>query len=87
MRLTATRRIFAYSGLAPTTDCIVETGVLGGRGPCQSQSKTVPKDPSPKVLIGVNERKEAVRRGGLGLIKGGEEGGTNSSARFRIEHQ
>ena len=60
MHLTATRRIFAYSGRVPTTVCIADTGVLGGRGPCQSQSQTVPKDPSPKALMGVKERTDAV---------------------------
>src|SRR5258708_7099267 len=62
MRLTATRCIFAYSGRAPTTDCIFDTGLLGGSAPCQSQSQTVPKEPSPKALMGVKERTEAVRK-------------------------
>jgi hypothetical protein len=61
MRLTATSCIFAYSGRVPTTDCIFDTGLLGGSAPCQSQSQTVPKEPSPKALTGVNERTEAVR--------------------------
>src|SRR6266581_7518629 len=65
MRLTATRRVFAYSGREPTTDCMVDMGVLGGSGPCQSQSQTVPKEPSPKALTGVKERIEAA--GGEGL--------------------
>ena len=65
MRLTATRRIFAYSGRVPATDCIAAIGVLGGRGPCQSQSQTVPKEPSPTALMGVNERFEAVGDGRL----------------------
>ena len=60
MRLTATRRIFAYSGRVPAADCIAAIGVLGGRGPCQSQSQTVPKEPSPTALMGVKERLEAV---------------------------
>ena len=61
MRLTATRRLLAYSGRVPTMDCIVDMGVLGGRGPCQSQSQTVAKEPSPKALMGVKERIEAVK--------------------------
>lgn len=32
--------------------------MLGGRVPCQSHRRTVPNEPSPKVLIGVNERLE-----------------------------
>ncbi len=59
MRLTATRCIFAYSGFVRATDCIADIGVLAGRGPCQSQSQTVPKEPSPTALMGVNERVEA----------------------------
>ena len=62
MRLTATSCIFAYSGRVPTTDCIFDTGLLGGSAPCQSQSQTVPKEPSPKALTGVKERTEAVRK-------------------------
>ena len=60
MRLTATRRIFAYSGREPTTVCIVDMGVLGGSGPCQSQSQTVLKAPLLKAWMGVKERSEAV---------------------------
>ena len=38
-----------------------ESGVHGGKVPCQSQRRTVPKEPSPNVLIGVYEREEPVR--------------------------
>ena len=61
MRLTATRRVFAYSGREPTTDCMVDMGVLGGNAPCQSQSQTVAKEPSPSTLMGMKERIEAVK--------------------------
>ena len=89
MRLMATRRIFAYSGHEPTTDCMVDMGVLGGSGPCQSQSQTVPKEPSPKALTGVKERIEAA--GEEGLVKerdNGAESGrrTNCFVHFRIAH-
>ena len=74
MRLTATRRVFAYSGREPTTDCMVDMGVLGGNAPCQSQSQTVPKDPSPKALMGVKERIEAAGKGQCGRGNGRESG-------------
>src|SRR5712675_268668 len=61
MRLTVTRRIFAYSGRVPTTDRIAEIDGLGGSGPCQPQSQTVLKEPSPSVLMGVKGCTEAVR--------------------------
>ena len=57
------RRIFAYSSQVLVMDCIGAIGVLGvgpGRGPCQSQSQTVPKEPSPMSLMGVKERFEAL---------------------------
>lgn len=57
---TATRRFPAHSGRAPPPHCIGERGVLGGRSPCQSQRRTVPKEPSPSILIGVYERCEPV---------------------------
>jgi len=66
--------MFAYSGRVPTTDCMVDMGVLGGRGPCQSQRKTVPKEPSPKDLMGVKERIEAVGKERLVNVRGKRDG-------------
>lgn len=37
---------------------MADKGVLGGSVPCQSQSQTVPKDPSPTNLSGVYDRVE-----------------------------
>jgi len=34
---------------------MVNMGILGGSSPCQLQSQTVPKEPSPKALIGAKE--------------------------------
>jgi len=76
MRLMATRRVFAYSGREPTTDCMVDMGVLGGSGPCQLQRQTVPKEPSPKALMGVKERIEAA--GGRRVGQCGRRNGTES---------
>lgn len=58
MSLTATKRFPAQSGLAPAPHCIGDKGVFGGSVPCQSQSQTVPNEPSPRTLRGVYERVE-----------------------------
>ena len=50
------KHILRMSGAGTFFDAVL----LGGSGPCQSQSQTVPKEPSPKALMGVNERTEAV---------------------------
>ena len=42
---------------------MADKGVLGGSVPCQSQSQTVPKDPSPTSLSGVYDRVEPANRG------------------------
>jgi hypothetical protein len=81
--------MFAYSGRAPTTACMVDMGVLGGSGPCQSQSQTVPKEPSPKALTGVKERIEAAGEEALvGTRRKRDKVGrvTHCSVRFRIAH-
>ncbi len=44
---------------------MADKGVLGGSVPCQSQSQTVPKDPSPTNLSGVYDRVEPGERGDI----------------------
>ena len=66
IRFTATSLLFAYSGRAPAPHCMAERGVLGGSVPCQSQSQTVPKEPSPTTLRGVYVRAEPRERGKRG---------------------
>lgn len=60
--LTATSRLLAYSGRAPGPHCIADSGVLGGKLPCQSHNHTVPNEPSPTTLRGVYVRVDARRR-------------------------
>lgn len=61
MRLSATRRRPAHSGRTRGLHCMGERGVLGGRSECQSQSHTVPNEPSPTFLRVVQERWEPAR--------------------------
>jgi hypothetical protein len=56
-------------------DCMVDTGVLEGNAPCQSQSQTVPKEPSPNPLMGVKERTETGGKSdGVDQDERGEQG-------------
>jgi len=59
-----------------------ESGVHGGKVPCQSQRRTVPKEPSPNVLIGVYERGEPVR---VKKGNGCRERGVHGEGRHALE--
>jgi hypothetical protein len=85
MRLTATKRRPAYSGRALALRCMADSGVFGGSGPCQSQSSTVPNEPSPTFLIGVYSLMDAgYRRQCLSAGEGARgKGATHSSRRLR----
>ncbi len=45
---SATNLLPAHSGRAPAPHCIAERRVPDRTGECQSQSQTVPKEPSPR---------------------------------------
>lgn len=67
--LTATSLFPAHSGRAPAPHCIGDNGVLGGSVPCQSQSHTVPNEPSPTTLRGVQDRIDAIKKDEEKLVR------------------